>query len=168
MLFSNTYHHIVDDGGRVALPSEHYDVLKRGQQPDILHAEALERRGLKGQIYRIAKLTPSSVLQTRADKRNALIENDDDRDAAGEEIFAEVKGLDIKLPQLRMTLPPEWLRQRKSKTPSDDEPFLDKEVSFVGVGEVIELWNTNDWKEYRHMRHEARKAQKVGTGSPGD
>ncbi len=161
--FSGTHEHVIDDGGRIAIPSSMYATfVKHTIQPELIYAEASKRTGIKGQVYKFVKLLRYEVLQERANRLMSEIISDDERDQFGEVFFSKFKPLDIKVPQPRVTLPAEWLTERKSKTASKDKAFLGNNVTFVGVGEVIEVWNTEAWKE-RDAERESDEAS--GNGS---
>lgn len=151
--FSGTQDHIIDDGGRIAIPSNMHNLLKNTAQPDMLYAEAAKRVGSDGRVLKFVKLLRYEVLHERASRLMAEFTGDDDRDQFGETYFSKFKPLEIKVPQPRVTLPAEWLTERKSKTAVKDKAFLGNNVTVAGVGEVIEIWNVSDWKD-QHAQSE--------------
>ena len=145
VFFSGTHELIIDDGGRIAIPSNMYNGLLKTAQPDTLYAETAKRVRKNGQVFQCVKLLPYEVLHYRASKLMVEFTSDDERDQFGEIYFSKYKALEIKLPQPRVTLPAEWLTQRKTKTAPKDKAFLGNNVTVTGAGEVIEIWNLDEW-----------------------
>ncbi len=164
--FSGAQDHVIDDGGRIAIPSSMYSMLKNTAQPDTLYAQAAKRVISNGRVFRFVKLLRYEVLHERASRLMAEFTSDDERDQFGEVFFSKFKPLEIKVPQPRVTLPTDWLKERKSKTASKDQAFLSNNVTVAGVGEVIEIWNVDDWKE-RQAASESDKTSASGSQAMG-
>jgi MraZ protein len=121
-MFLGRFEHSVDSKGRVAVPARF-----RG----LLSGELIMTRGNDGCLY----LFTEQSWEPLAAKLNALPTGDEDARNLRRAVFSSAEP--VELDKQGRVIIPDHLRQYASIT---------GEVSIIGLGEYIEIWDTESWK----------------------
>ncbi|HST03117.1 MAG TPA: division/cell wall cluster transcriptional repressor MraZ [Chloroflexia bacterium] len=121
-MFLGRFEHSVDSKGRVAVPARF-----RG----LLSGELIMTRGNDGCLY----LFTEQSWEPLAAKLNALPTGDEDARNLRRAVFSSAEP--VELDKQGRVIIPDHLRQYASIT---------GDVSIIGLGEYIEIWDTESWK----------------------
>jgi MraZ protein len=121
-MFLGRFEHSVDTKGRVAVPARFRDRLS---------GELIMTRGNDGCLY----LFTEQSWEPLAAKLNALPTGDEDARNLRRAVFSSAEP--VELDKQGRVIIPDHLRQYAG---------ISGDVSIIGLGEYIEIWDTQSWK----------------------
>jgi MraZ protein len=121
-MFLGRFEHSVDSKGRVAVPARFRDRLS---------GELIMTRGNDGCLY----LFTEQSWEPLAAKLNALPTGDEDARNLRRAVFSSAEP--VELDKQGRVIIPDHLRQYAG---------ISGDVSIIGLGEYIEIWDTQSWK----------------------
>ena len=148
MVFTDRYDHTIDDKNRLAIPS----AIRNAINPET-DGEAffLVPEG------RFLQLIPEQLFRKLAAAANAGLTVNYELSRARRLLFATATRLDPDKAG-RVVIPDRYMLDTKSRT-SMGEAILERQVTLVGVGDRIELWNSSQF--YEHLRGLLAERQEV-------
>ena len=139
IVFTDRYDHSIDEKNRLAIPSS----LRSALDP--------ESTGVAFYIVpesRFLQLIPESLFLQLASAANAGLTVDYNLARARRLLFATASRL-VPDKAGRVVIPDRYMLDTKHKTPFG-EALLERQVTLVGVGDRVELWNSQEF--YGHLR----------------
>lgn len=139
MVFTDRYEHSIDEKNRLAIPSQ----IRNGMDP--------EQDGVAFYLVpegRFLQLIPEKLFHQLAGAANAGLTVGNDLAKARRLVFATATRLEPDKAG-RVTIPDRYLVDSKNRDPFS-EAVLSRQVTLVGVGDRLELWNTADF--VAHLR----------------
>ena len=133
MVFTDRYDHVIDEKGRLAIPSQ----IRNAMSSQSNNAFYLVPEG------RYLQLLPESLFQQLSTVANAGLTVSADLAKARRLVFATASRLEWDKSG-RVVVPDRYLVDGKGRDPFG-EAVLSRQVTLVGVGDRVEVWNTTDF-----------------------
>lgn len=141
MVITDRYDHVVDDKNRLAIPSQVRNVMDPEKDGTAFYAVP--------EAHRYLQLIPEKLFERLAGMVPAGLQVPLEMAKARRLLFGAAPRLELDK-QGRVGLPDRFMRDGKKRVDPFDEAILGREVTLVGVGDRLELWNRDDWRG--HLR----------------